>query len=324
MAPFFSIILPIYNVELFVKEAFLSLIPQGIPFEEYEVILVDDGSQDRSVAIVNELLHKLPNAYWIHQENKGLSEARNAGLEKARGEYVWFVDSDDFIAPNSLALLKKKLLEEKCPDMLALSGVEFGENGRSQISVQYAENQISRSGVEHLADTSLFIAVHHYLFRRSFLVQYQISFYPRIMHEDEEFLPRALYKAFKISYSSFPVYHYRKRTGSITMVYNPQRCRDLLTVAESLFSFYEQSPHSALLTRVDHVVKAPFGLYRRYNDKRGAMEFFTTFLQNATLRSYLRVTSNRKIKLLFNLARVMPYSFVWKLFLLQQKSMRRG
>lgn len=320
MNPFFSIILPIYNVELYIKEALLSLVNQDLPLEEYEVILVDDGSKDNSVAIANELLPQLPNAYWIHQENKGLSEARNAGVKKASGEYIWFVDSDDYIAPNSLSVLKKQLLEEGMPDMLALSGVEFWEqSAHRKPSMQYAENQISRSGVGHLADISLFIAVHHYLFRHSFLEHYHLSFYPKIMHEDEEYLPRALYWASKVVYSSLPVYFYRRRPGSITTVYNPQRGKDLFLVAESLYSFYEQNRDPGLLARVNRAVLSALALYKENRDKKGAQEYFEKMIQNSVLQRFLKETNNKRVRLFFRTAKRFSFTFTWYLFLLKGK-----
>ena len=95
-----SIIIPVYNVEKYVEKCIRSCENQDIPKENYEVIVVNDGSPDGSLAIVERLANEFSNIKVINQENKGLSMARNTGLEAAKGEYVWFVDSDDWIEEN--------------------------------------------------------------------------------------------------------------------------------------------------------------------------------------------------------------------------------
>ncbi len=318
MKPFLSIILPVYKVELYVREALLSCITQNLPSEEYEIIIVDDGSPDGSAAIIKELLPQVPNAHYIYQENQGLSIARNVGLKKASGEYVWFVDSDDYIAPNCLRALKQRILEIDYPDMLALSGIEF-DSHCSYPSVQYGKNQLSLSGVEHLQSPSFFIPVHHYIYRRSFLEQHALTFYPGIMHEDEEFLPRVLYFASRIAYYSQPVYYYRRREGSITAAYNPLRVQHLLTVASSLASFADSHPHPALWGRIDVVVQVALGLCYRNNDKKNALHFLKAFWQRDELKKYLNRTKNLKVKGLFAVIRITNPVLGWVLFVLQQR-----
>ena len=104
-----SIIVPLYNVEKYIEKCILSLVNQD--FRDYEIIVVNDGSPDESANIVNELKIKYPNVLLFHKENGGLSSARNFGLEKAKGEYVWFVDSDDWIEPDIISLLYKHVKE---------------------------------------------------------------------------------------------------------------------------------------------------------------------------------------------------------------------
>ncbi len=319
MQPCLSIILPVYKVELYIREALLSCIDQSLSSEEYEVIIVDDGSPDGSAAIIKELLPQIPNAHYIYQDNRGISEARNTGLKKASGEYVWFVDSDDYIAPDCLSTLKQRLLETDYPDMLALSGVEFVQNGGSHPSIQYEEDQEAQAGVEHLAMPSVFMAVHHYLFRRAFLERHALTFYPSITHEDEEFLSRTLYFAPRIAYYSQPVYYYRRREGSITASYNPLRVQHLLTVASSLASFADSHPHPALWGRIDVVVQVALGLCYRNNDKKNALHFLKAFWQRDELKKYLNRTKNLKVKGLFAVIRITNPVLGWVLFVLQQR-----
>ena len=100
-----SIIIPVYNVEQYLKTCLDSVLHQNIAISEYEVIVVNDSSPDGSLAIAEEYARKNSNIKIVTRPNGGLSAARNTGLEHALGEYVWFVDSDDWIEENCLSRL---------------------------------------------------------------------------------------------------------------------------------------------------------------------------------------------------------------------------
>lgn len=100
-----SIIIPVYNLEDYIADTLDSCLAQDMKCDEYEIICVDDGSSDKSCEIIREYQKKNNNILICQKENGGVSSARNAGLEHARGEYIWFVDGDDLIAPNCLIFL---------------------------------------------------------------------------------------------------------------------------------------------------------------------------------------------------------------------------
>ncbi len=100
-----SIIVPVYNVEKYLRDCLDSLLMQDLSTDEYEIICVDDGSKDSSPAILDEYAENHANIRVIHKQNGGVSSARNVGIEAAKGEYLWFVDSDDCIMPNCLGQL---------------------------------------------------------------------------------------------------------------------------------------------------------------------------------------------------------------------------
>ena len=108
-----SIIIPVYKVEKYIGNTLQSIVNQKYDSFNFEVIVVDDGTPDNSMQIVESFKVKLPQMKTIHQENKGLSGARNTGLKMAIGKYVWFVDSDDAIADGILKKLGDILPEEK-------------------------------------------------------------------------------------------------------------------------------------------------------------------------------------------------------------------
>ena len=115
-----SIIVPLYNSAAYLPRCLESLLHQDISLEEYEILLINDGSPDNSLDIVNEYALKYPNIRAFSQENKGTSGARNTGLLEARGTYVYFVDPDDYVLENSLRVILNRMEEA------SLDALRFG------------------------------------------------------------------------------------------------------------------------------------------------------------------------------------------------------
>ena len=113
---FFSIIMPVYNAAAYLRESIKSITNQD--FQDFELILIDDGSTDNSFQMMESIAKDSPGIRCIHQENKGPSIARNKGLDLAQGEYILFIDSDDQYLPNSLSKLHDKIIQFSCPDVL--------------------------------------------------------------------------------------------------------------------------------------------------------------------------------------------------------------
>ena len=114
MKPLLSVIVPVYNVEKYLKRCLESILVQS--WNDYEIILVDDGSTDSSAQICDLYAEKYEMIRVIHKENKGLSDTRNRGIEEASGEYVYFPDSDDWLEPNTFSELSDVIEELKAAD----------------------------------------------------------------------------------------------------------------------------------------------------------------------------------------------------------------
>ena len=125
-----SIIVPMYNVEKYIQRCLSSIINNKGFLENCELIVVNDGTKDNSESIARKIIEGLPNTQIIVQENQGLSAARNIGLSRAIGEYVWFIDSDDWIEPDMYEILVDAL-ESNCTDIAACSWFKsFDDNLR--------------------------------------------------------------------------------------------------------------------------------------------------------------------------------------------------
>ena len=216
-----SIIVPVYNVEKYIRETLLSIYEQGFDESKFEVIVVNDGTPDGSMRIVSEFAQKYENLHVINQENQGLSGARNSGLQVARGEYIWFVDSDDTIAEKSLNYIEVVVSEKKADvyafDLIRvdeLSGLEKKEPVVLKSKYSYCYNRIMP--VNRCWKKMHICPAQRFLYSKKFLDDNKLVFYPGIFHEDEEFDVRAMVKAEKIILLNQSVYRYLVRSsGSI-------------------------------------------------------------------------------------------------------------
>lgn len=222
-----SIVVPVYNVEKYIVRCISSLIRQN--FEDYEIIIVNDGSPDRSIEVLNTAISD-DKITIINQENGGLSFARNTGMQRAKGEYIWFVDSDDWIEYNCLSGFCNLL--DGC-DILYFNKYFSDTDNKSLLK---SKNNICCTGRE-LSKKGIMPAPHHYIYRRDYLECNHLTFPVGIVHEDSLFSPIAIYKAKTVKPYNIPVYHKFINQASITHTISPRRCYDLMTVTDSLLRF---------------------------------------------------------------------------------------
>lgn len=238
-----SIIIPIYNVEEYLERCVNSLTNQNVLTSTYEIILINDGSPDNSLAIAEKLKSENDNIVLISKENGGLSSARNAGLFVAKGEYVWFVDSDDWINKNCLEKLIGLLSNNM--DVLAFNSI-ISKPGQKDVLSQRNNRLRSNELITgyHLFKygfTHPYSGVQFYFFKRNFLFENNLVFEHGIIYEDILFTPVALSLANKCMYINLEVYHYFYNSESITNIsVKFKNISDMLTVADKLNNFSAQ------------------------------------------------------------------------------------
>lgn len=215
-----SIIIPFYNVEQYIAQCLESVYHQDIPEEEYEVICVDDCSPDNSIAIVEEYAKKHANLVIVrNQYNRKLGGARNAGMEVAKGNYIWFIDSDDFIEENCYKELLS-ISENEDLDMLHFNYAEYPNAENPTIRPQDTELM---SGTDMWYNPA-FIWAHDLvtawrkLYKRQFLIDNNIQFAEHIMFEDNDYAIVAFANAKRVKHIALCAYHYRNNPNSITRV----------------------------------------------------------------------------------------------------------
>lgn len=221
-----SIIVPMYNVEKYIEKCLLSTQQQDIPSTEYEVIVVNDGSPDKSKERAEAIAEKYTNIRVVSRPNGGLSAARNTGIREAKGDYIMFLDSDDWIEENCLGRIIAKLNEEK-PDILCICSCR--NNGEKQYAIRSFKDTTSMSGPKALAK-GLSPEAPFSIVKTSFLKENNFRFYEGIYHEDSELTPRMHYMASKISFLDGLVYDYYVNDQSIMGKPNPKKSHDLINV----------------------------------------------------------------------------------------------
>lgn len=236
---FCSFIVPIYNTEKYLKKCIDSLLNQDI--DDYEIILINDASKDDSGKIASKYSSENERVIFIDKPNNtGLSGTRNIGIEKANGEYIFFVDSDDYISPNILSNLKDKLYKSEID--IAYFGYYYEENNKSDLLYTYKNYVgICDSDVfmkKELLKRNLSIPACMACYRTEFIKKNGLFFKEGILHEDVRWSPIVLHKSKKIITLRTPVYHYLIRTQSISHKSNRKKNGiDLIETAKFLASY---------------------------------------------------------------------------------------
>lgn len=217
--PLFSIIVPVYNVERYIVICIESILCQTMV--DFELLLVDDGSTDHSGNICEEYASKDNRIKVLHQNNSGVSCARNLGLEKAKGQYICFVDSDDWIEPNYLDVISKQMADY---DILFVGFYFDYEDGSSvQITIGDWEEKQVKSKEEcmlrlksNATGHNIFGYTWNKVFKANVIKENKISFMNDVKYgEDELFTLACCLRAHSLKVIATPVYHYRQREGSL-------------------------------------------------------------------------------------------------------------
>lgn len=234
-----SFVIPIYKVEFYISKCLNSILEQLYSRNNIEIVIVNDGSPDNSMKIVEHLIKGKNNVQIINQKNQGLSVARNTGLAHARGEYVWFIDSDDWLLPNAISDVLTYI--EEFPEISVFSTIlELHIENDNKIEQEYFPPQKELTGKEYLQLRYKQGASQRFIFKRSFLTEHQLSFCPGILHEDGLFGYQMLYLADKIRILEKPVYAYRiRKEGSIMSSISMRTPKDMLFIHQELHKFCE-------------------------------------------------------------------------------------
>lgn len=250
-----SIIIPVYNVEKYLKEC-LDSVSQLNKYIDCEIIVVNDGSTDSSETIIAEYLDN-PVFKLINQPNKGLSGARNTGIKAARGKYVYFLDSDDFIDAESFVKMFNAGYE-KCADTIIGECYLYYS---TQKYSRYALNCIDVSCETLFSNKDVIIykkmpsMACRAIYKRDLIINNHLWFHEGVLFEDLEWVPQMLYNSTAILYVPIAFYYYRQSQNSITRSnFSCRQINDVLTIGNILAQFVQSIPHPQIQSQIRYNV----------------------------------------------------------------------
>ena len=229
--PLVTVVVPFYNVENYIKDCLDSICNQS--YQNLEIICVDDCGQDDSISIVEDYAKKDCRIKIIrHEHNKGLGGARNTGLDNANGEFIFFIDSDDYIEYNCIELTVDKLLETQCNAVFFKADV-FWENEKRRTPIWF-KNYANFPEGRFYMEPDKFCSIPHYSwnkgYRRDFLVDNNIKWQEGVIYEDMEFFFKVFINSPETYMINRPLYVYRRRENSII-----SECYSTLKHSEDLY-----------------------------------------------------------------------------------------
>lgn len=257
----YSFIVPVYNTEKYLKKCLDSLVNQT--YKDFEIIVVNDGSTDKSSSIFSKYQKKYKNIIVINKENEGLSMARNRGVQKSSGKYIIFVDSDDYVSNKLLEEVDKKIDDS---DIL-----------RFQIATEDEEytkiNEYHEEGFESMCgyDAFKYLSSYHfvepawcYVIRKNYYIENKFSFKKGVYHEDFGLIPYVIYKARKVKSIDFIGYYYIQRNGSI------MNNNDYKKTVKKAFDMLEQYKTMRLFAK-------------NINRKNNLDDYFLSYISNSVI-----------------------------------------
>ncbi|MBU3142618.1 glycosyltransferase [Clostridium sp. CF012] len=237
-----SLIMPVYNVEAYIEKCLCSALSQTLT--DIEIIVVNDGSTDNSMKIVNSFASKYNNLRIINKENGGLSSARNSGLEIARGKYIAFIDSDDYIDKAMIeemyASARDRQLDIVCCNLTKVDS-EGTILGQEKNIVDYDRIYNKDEVIRAYLTNNIPAYAWNKLYSKSLFVQGNITYPEGMLYEDIGTTFELFFKADRVGFIDEPLYSYVQREGAITKVPSFKAGRDIISTVNNIKSSLNES-----------------------------------------------------------------------------------
>ncbi len=307
-----SIIIPVYNVKPFLDTCIKSAINQT--YKNIEIIIVDDGSTDGSDEICDLYATQDKRIQVVHQKNGGLSVARNTGIEKITGEYIFFLDSDDYIADNTIEIMMNSIIVEKL-DIVCCNRVLFWDNGRKKIQFKQNNGDMFFNSKEAIIEMNKYhyidMSAHSKIFKKELFEK--IRFPEGKLSEDMFVMYKLFDRANKIGYISMPLLYYYQRSGSISkskkinfdfveaaenqLLYLGDKYPDIIPFMKGICMVANLTIYNAVIVNGGKVNKKDYSIIKnnikKYYNKNNINEL--SFIRRLEIRLFLLNTTIYKI-----------------------------
>lgn len=320
----FSIIIPVYNVEKYLNECVESVLNQT--YKNFEIILVDDGSTDSSPQICDSYAEKDNRIRAIHKENGGLSSARNAGIKNMTGDYVLFLDSDDFWDNNKALEHLSYIISEQKPDVVCYGYKEFYENTNELKNVicipEISFEDLSTEGqLEALLTNGIFTSsACCKTIRTKLIFDKDIYFVENITSEDIDWSARILLNAKSFALYNDYFYNYRQRDGSITHQIKYKNLEMLSNNIIKCINLAEKVEEGRLKDLYLNYVAYQYITFLHSSflcEKNDKIKYLVDKMKN--YRYLLKYHLNRKVKLVYLFNKLFGFNIMYKLLKLYLK-----
>lgn len=238
MKDLISIVVPVYNVEKYMQRNLESLVNQT--YENIEILVINDGTPDNSVEIINKYVEKYPKkVYLFNKKNGGLSDARNYGLKRAKGKYIVFIDSDDYVEHNMIEELYLSIKKNKSDISICNIIDEYEDNGKTQVYSNYIP-VTPCSIYEDKKQMLNRFAAWNKMFDINLFKKNKLTFDKGFIYEDLRLVLKIYLYANKISYTNKALYHYIIRSGSIMTSANLEKNYNIILAMNNLIEYYQK------------------------------------------------------------------------------------
>ncbi|MFI1743926.1 glycosyltransferase family 2 protein [Thalassobellus sediminis] len=265
-----SFILPTYNMEKYLARCIDSVINQDMAKHDYEIIIVNDGSTDNSLKIVEKYACKNNNIIIYSKKNAGLGAARNTGLEIAKGKYIFFLDTDDYIVDNCISNLIE-IADNNKLDILTFISTMTKRNdlNKSKTNIEIKNIKHPLLGIDYVANYNHRNEVWWYIINREFLKKSSINFDEGQWLEDAIFTAKLFLKANKMAHVEIDVHRYRIRQDSIVRNKNIEHYKKILSDQEKVIFDFDK-----LINKLPQIAKENSNYLRRIKNRQQSFVFF--------------------------------------------------
>lgn len=240
-----SVIVPVYNVEKFIDKCLNSIVNQTL--KEIEIIVVNDGSPDNSQKIIDKYVKKYPEKVQSFiKENGGQGSARNLGIEKAKGEYIGYVDSDDFIEKDMYKKLYNKAKEDNY-DIVVCGNYNVSEDYKTKNIDTFINNY--NTDLENIIFGKM--AVWNKIYKKEILVENKLKFKEKVWYEDLAFTLKAIINSNSFAFINEPLYDYLIREGSTMNNSNVKRNLEIFDAFDDILSYIKHNKKEEYFNKIE-------------------------------------------------------------------------
>ena len=299
-----SIIVTIYNVERYVRECLDSIFNQDLNKDDYEVIIVNDGTEDNSINVITDLISSHDNVTIIDQENSGSSVAWNNGIANAKGEYILIVDADDLLIEGRLIPLLETALETKA-DIVIADYVELDEEDFTPSKISTLTTGNTAFSYQIMTGKEMFLYEHHpsqcyvwrKLYKKQFLLDNHISFVPGIHFQDIPFTSECYILAEKCVKASYLLYIYRLKNYRKYHDFDVEKCHEnAIAIAKTWDLISRYHLIGEIRAKIEDNIYVNFINFSRrvshliidYKEREGVFDHLRQMVPNFSLRNSIK------------------------------------